>query len=81
MIEHQQSKYSWQVTYLGANQDPFKEAQAFGVSASSILSFGAGNIRNAYASASNNVTRMKSAVLQGTPSTSYYTQDEREASV
>lgn len=31
LIEHQESKYSWQFSYLGANQDSFAEADKLGI--------------------------------------------------
>lgn len=34
MIEHQQDKYNWHFTFLGANQDAFAEAGAIGIRAS-----------------------------------------------
>lgn len=32
MIDHQRSKYSWEFSYLGANQDAFAEATSIGIS-------------------------------------------------
>jgi hypothetical protein len=39
MIEHQQSKYDWRFTYIGANQDAFTEARSIGISRDSVLSY------------------------------------------
>jgi uncharacterized protein YegL len=39
MIEHQQDKYGWNFTYLGANQDSFAEAGSIGIAAASTLSW------------------------------------------
>lgn len=33
LIEHQESKYSWQFMYIGANQDSFSEGSSRGISA------------------------------------------------
>lgn len=39
MIEHQKSKYHWQFTFLGANQDAFAEAADMGICVTSAASF------------------------------------------
>jgi hypothetical protein len=39
MIEHQQEKYGWKFTYIGANQDAFAEAGSIGIMYPSVLSY------------------------------------------
>lgn len=39
MIEHQQSRYNWKFTYVGANQDAFAEAQSIGIRRDSALNY------------------------------------------
>jgi hypothetical protein len=41
MIEHQESKYAWEVIYLAANQDAFANAEARGIKAANTLNFAA----------------------------------------
>ena len=76
MIEHQQSKYNWKFTYIGANQDAFAEAGSIGIISPSVLSWlGTGRSMNsAYAAAG-------AAVSMGTVSTNSvitYTTEQRE---
>lgn len=39
MVEHQQSKYGWDVIYMGANQDAFEVGDSFGVSRDTIVNY------------------------------------------
>jgi len=39
MIEHQESKYSWEFIYGGANQDAFAEAGGIGIKAENTFNF------------------------------------------
>lgn len=39
LIQHQESKYSWQFSYLGANQDAFAEAAKIGIARGATGSF------------------------------------------
>jgi uncharacterized protein YegL len=53
MIDHQRSKYSWEFSYLGANQDAFAEANQIGiVFANNFAPTGKG-VRTAYAQSSS----------------------------
>ena len=36
LITHQQVKYSWHFTFLGANQDAFTEAEGMGINAAGV---------------------------------------------
>lgn len=77
MIEHQTTKYGWQFTFLGANQDAFIEAAGIGISVSATANFSQENADFAYLSMSNNISRMRSASMRGENIVSSYTEDER----
>ncbi len=55
MIEHQEKKYSWEVLFLGANQDAFAEAAKIGVKLNKTVAFAATGqgVRTAYQNMSN----------------------------
>lgn len=57
MVEHQESKYSWEINYGGANQDACAEAGGLGIKAQNTFNFettGKGT-REAYKSSSDMV--------------------------
>ena len=57
MIEHQESKYSWEFIYGGANQDAFTEAGGMGIKAENTFNFEASGegTRKAYENSSDMV--------------------------
>lgn len=57
MIKLQQDTYKWEFVFLGANQDAFAEAAAFGMKAGSGMTYAANNIgtQSLYASVSSNL--------------------------
>ena len=57
MIEHQESKYSWEFIYGGANQDAFAEAGGIGIKAENTFNFEASGegTRRAYENSSEMV--------------------------
>lgn len=61
MIEHQRSKYGWEFVFLGANQDAFATAGAFGISKGFTSSFAATAVgtRSAYTDMSAMVTNYR----------------------
>ena len=61
MIEHQQSKYSWQFTFLAADQDAFAAGGSLGIKADGIANFSKGKMRGTYAAANAKVARMRKA--------------------
>lgn len=79
MIEHQQTAYKWQFTFLGANQDAFAEAAKYGIPMMAAANFTADNARAAFAGASANVGRMRHQVATGQSVSSAYTDQERKA--
>lgn len=76
MIEHQQSVYKWQFTYLGANQDSFGEATGLGLPASSAANYAPLKTAVAFNAAANNVVRMRCAAFTGAEVASCYTDEE-----
>ena len=77
MIERQQSTYSWQFTFLGANQDAFAEAGALGIVANAAAGYTPTNSKIAFASAASNVTQMRAARAGGQSVNCAYTDEER----
>jgi uncharacterized protein YegL len=59
MIQHQQEKYGWQFTFLGADQDAFAEADALGIDPAGAARFKKDNIEAAYRATSAKVARMR----------------------
>lgn len=80
MIEHQQSKYKWQFTYLGANQDAFQVAGNMGIHKSAVSNYDAEEkTAGAFAAASANLGRMRSASAGGQSVRNFYSDEERES--
>lgn len=78
MIEHQQSVYNWQFTFLAANQDAFAEGDKLGISRSGVGSFSSGNVHNAYAATSDKMARMRKAHSEGRAHDNNFTDEERK---
>lgn len=76
MVEHQQSVYKWHFTYLGTNQDAFKEANSIGLSLEGVANFSASNIKGAYKSTSDKILRMRTANASGHAVSNAFTADE-----
>lgn len=76
MIKHQQEKYSWQFTFLGANQDAFASSAKIGISVASTSNYSADVTDMAFVAATNNYTRMRSAAASGQSVLCSYTPDE-----
>jgi hypothetical protein len=79
MVEHQQTAYKWQFTYLGANQDAFVEAKGLGIPAAASASYGIGSTREVMGLVSSKVSDMRSASAGGTEVDCSYSDEEREA--
>lgn len=76
MIERQQNTYNWQFTFLGANHNAFREATSLGISASAVAQYSTENSAMAFAGASSNVSRMRSASAAGDKVENLYTAAE-----
>lgn len=83
MIEHQQNVYSWNFTYLGANQDAFKVAESMNIRRGSTMSYAAtaAGAKGMFYGAANYVNQVRSRGISGqsTNSVSYSDQDRLAA--
>ena len=78
MIEHQQSKYGWHFTFLGANQDAFAEAGAMGMRAGGVANFAMDKVGAAYEMTSRKVSRMRGQKRAGQEVLDEFTDEERK---
>jgi uncharacterized protein YegL len=78
MIQHQQSVYKWQFTFLAANQDAFAEGAAMGIAQGGIAGFAMGKARATYAVASDKLSRMRKASSEGLTVDNKFTEAERD---
>jgi len=76
-IEHQQSAYNWQFTFLGANQDAFLAGASLGVRRDAVAQYDVLNAGRMFAAASSNVSRMRSAAMLDMNVENSYTAQER----
>ena len=79
MIEHQQSVYSWQFTFLAANQDAFAEGTSLGIAASGIASYSADKIGGAHMAAARKISRMRVSASAGETIDNNFTEEERKS--
>ncbi len=79
MIEHQQSKYSWEFVYIGANQDAVLAAKTIGIGASNALNYAAnaGGTKALYRSLSANLSSYRGGVGQ----TMAFSDDDRKTQI
>lgn len=81
MIEHQQEKYNWKFTFLGANQDAFAEGQSLGFKFDAIAAYN--SVKSspaAFAGASASTGMLRAASAKGDQSQTYgYTESQRNA--
>lgn len=78
MIEHQQSVYRWQFTFLGANQDAFAEANKLGIDGSAAGTFQVDQAQHAFAAVSRKVSRMRAQACSFETPNNAFTDEERE---
>lgn len=76
MIEKQQTEFSWQFTFLGANQDAFAEAAGMGISAISTMTYSPNKTDAVFYAASRNVGSMRENVSKGVTVSNAYTEQE-----
>jgi len=79
MIQHQQDKYNWHFTFLGANQDAFAEAGGMGILAGGVARYDVDKVRAAYAGTSSKLARMRRQLAAGETVHNEFTDEEREA--
>jgi hypothetical protein len=79
MIKHQQEKYGWQFTFLGANQDAFLAADSYGIARGAAATYDAEEkTAAAFAGASAHVGRLRGQSAGGQSLCSAFTDEERE---
>jgi Mg-chelatase subunit ChlD len=78
MIEHQQSNYQWQFTFLGADQDAFGEAHSMGMARGAAAKFSKAKIRRAYAHTGNKIARMRQQAASNQTIVNEFTQEEHD---
>jgi uncharacterized protein YegL len=81
MINKQQEVYSWEFTFLGANQDAILSASQFGIHADAALNYTPSKTDSVFFAASANVGRMRSDVTRGVEVSNSYTADEKSSTV
>ena len=79
MIEHQQTVYSWQFTFLAANQDAFAEGTSLGIAASGIASYSVDKIGGAHMAAAKKISRMRVSACAGETVDNNFTEEERNS--
>lgn len=81
LITEQETKYSWQFTYLGANQDSFGVARNMGVKFNKSMNYDASSlgIGKMFSKLSSATTRYRSVASSNLTSDSFaYTEDEQK---
>ena len=78
MIQHQQEKYHWHFTFLGANQDAFAEAGDMGMRRSAVANYSMDKVGAAYEMTSRKVSRMRSQHRKGEEVRDEFTDEERK---
>ena len=78
MITHQQDKYGWQFTFLGANQDAFAEAGGLGIHAAGVANFAMDNARTAHAMMRKKLSRMRAQRRSNETVKNEFTDEERK---
>ena len=81
MITKQQEVYSWEFTFLGANQDAILEASKFGIQASATLNYSVAKTEGVFFAASANLGRMRCMSSLGEKVSNSYTADEISSTV
>ena len=77
MVQHQQSVYKWQFTFLAANQDAFAEGASMGIAQDGIAAFSVGKVRGTYDAAAKKMSRMRKAAGEGAVVDNKFTDEER----
>lgn len=78
MIEKQQNKFSWQFTFLGANQNAFAEAGGMGIHADGVANYAAHKAQAAYGAASSKLSRMRTSAQAGETVDNQFTSEETD---
>lgn len=78
LIKEQESKYNWQFTYLGANQDSFSVAQAYAINTSNVSNFNINKSKNVWGDYSKKMSNSRGFCASGAAPSFQYTEEERE---
>lgn len=78
MIQHQQEKYNWHFTFLGADQDAFGEARSMGIAAAGTANFSKKKVAAAYGATAAKVARMRAQSRGGETVINNFTESERD---
>lgn len=65
MIQEQESKYNWQFTYLGTNQDSLAVAQNYGLDVSKVSNYAPSKAGNVFRNTSDKLKRARSVMGSG----------------
>jgi uncharacterized protein YegL len=65
MIQEQESKYNWQFTYLGSNQDSMEVAQNYGLDVSKVSNYSANKASNVFRNTSGKLSAARSVMCAG----------------
>lgn len=79
MIEKQRTEFSWEFTFLGANQDAFAEAASLGISKGSTMTYSVNKTSTVFSAASRNVGSMRASKAGGQSVMNAYTAQENES--
>lgn len=78
MIEHQQSAYNWQFTFLAANQDAFAEGASLGIAPAGTAGYAMDKMQNAWGATAKKMSRMRKAMNDGDTVDNNFTEEERK---
>jgi len=79
MIEHQQSQYNWQFTFLAANQDAFAKGQQMGIDAAGIANFDVKKMGQTWNVANAKLSRMRKSAEMAETVDNAFRLDELKA--
>lgn len=80
MIKHQEEKYGWAFTYIGANQDAYSVGWGMGVAKGSSMNYGASHAGTQALAANLSGAVLRSRTTVGSAASSFsYTQEEQDA--
>ena len=77
-IEHQQEKYAWQFTFLGAGPDTFADAAKMGIHADGVAVFAQQKVAVTYDRLHDKVARMRHARREGRTVDNRFTAEEQK---
>jgi hypothetical protein len=83
MIKHQEEKYSWGITYLGAGADAIAQASKMGIGADAAAAYDLNATKGAFTNAGTRATRSRSALMAmdaaaATESFNFQPEDRKE---